>query len=61
MREKEKADQLYNNAIKLHGIEKAKEESLKSAQATYALAPLDSGKGNLKNYWAQVIDFLNAK
>jgi hypothetical protein len=61
MREKEKADQLYNNAIKLHGIDKAKEESLKSAIATHALAPLDSGKGNLKNYWAQVIDFLNAK
>jgi len=39
MSEKQKADELYAYAIKLHGTEKAKEEALNTAKATYALAP----------------------
>jgi hypothetical protein len=38
MTEKQKADEMYEYAVKLHGITDAKEESLKSATATHSLA-----------------------
>jgi hypothetical protein len=61
MREKEKAEEMYNNAIKLHGVEKAKEESLKSAKATLALAPFRDGKLPARSYWERVIQHLEKK
>jgi hypothetical protein len=53
MRSKEKADELYNNSLKLHGQEKAKKEALNSAHATKALAPMLQ-----KDYWERVINHL---
>ena len=61
MTEKEKAEQLYSYAIKLHGSEKAKEESLKSATATYALAPFRDGRMKARSYWERVIEYLKKK
>jgi hypothetical protein len=61
MTEKEKADEMYNYAVKLHGFEKAKEESLKSATATYALAPFRDGRMLARSYWEKVIEHLNKK
>jgi hypothetical protein len=59
MTSKQKADELYHNAIKLHGSKKAKQESLKSAEATYALAPYSDRVVKSKDYWKDVIDCLN--
>ena len=53
---KEKAEELYISARKLHGVEKAKEESLKSANAVKALVPSE-----LIDYWTKVIHYLNNK
>lgn len=61
MTEKEKAEELYSYAIKLHGSEKAKEESLKSATATYALAPFRDGRMKARSYWERVIEYLKKK
>ena len=61
MTEKEKAYEMYNYAVKLHGFEKAKEESLKSATATYALAPFRDGRMLARSYWEKVIEHLNKK
>ncbi len=61
MTEKEKANELYNYAAKLHGEEKAKEESLKSALATYSLAPYQDGKMKARSYWERVIEHLKKK
>ena len=61
MSEKEKADEIYNYAVKLHGFEKAKEESLKSATATHALAPFRDGKMKARSYWEKVIEYLKKK
>jgi len=61
MKEKEKADELYNYAVKLHGDEKAKEEALKSAAATHALAPFRDGLMKNRTYWERVIEYLKKK
>ena len=61
MTEKEKAEELYSYAVKLHGFEKAKEESLKSATATYALAPFRDGRMKARSYWERVIEYLKKK
>jgi hypothetical protein len=61
MKEKEKADELYNYAVKLHGEDKAKEESLKSARATLALAPYNDGKMKNRTYWEKVVEFLSRR
>ena len=61
MSEKEKANELYQKAVELHGLEKAKEESLKSAKATYALAPYRDGKMKDRVYWERVIQHLEKK
>ena len=61
MSEKEKADEMYNYASKLHGPEKAKEESLKSATATYSLAPFRDGRMKARSYWERVIEYLKKK
>ena len=61
MKEREKADELYNYAVKLHGDEKAKEEALKSAAATHALAPYQDGRMMARSYWERVIEHLKKK
>jgi hypothetical protein len=61
MKEKEKAEELYNYAVKLYGEDKAKEESLKSARATYSLAPYQDGKMKARSYWERVIEHLQNK
>lgn len=61
MTEIEKADQLYDYAVKLYGIDKAKEQSLKSAQMTYSIAPSRDGKILARSYWEKVIEHLKKK
>jgi hypothetical protein len=61
MDEKQKADELYLYAIKLHGETKAKEESLKSARATHSLAPYQDGRMKARSYWEKVIQHLEKK
>jgi hypothetical protein len=61
MTEKEKADQLYNYAVKLHGIDNAKKEALNSAQSVYALAPSVDGRMMARSYWIKVIEHLKKK
>jgi len=61
MTEKQKADEMYINAIRLHGIEKAKKESINSAKAIYALAPIETNELKNKNYWETVIEHLKNK
>jgi hypothetical protein len=61
MTEIEKADQLYDYAVKLYGIDKAKEESLKSAQMTHSIAPSKDGKMLARSYWIRVIEHLKKK
>ena len=61
MFEKEKAEHIYQYAVKLHGIENAKEESLKSAIATLALAPYKDGRMKARSYWERVIEHLKKK
>jgi hypothetical protein len=61
MREKEKADEIYDYAVKIYGVEKAKEESLKSARTTHSLAPFRDGRMKARSYWEKVIQFLEQK
>jgi hypothetical protein len=56
MTPKEKANDLYASAIKLHGSYRAKDEALNSAIATHSLVPYtDEIK---RDYWKQVIKHL---
>jgi hypothetical protein len=61
MTEKQKADEMYEYAVKLHGITDAKEESLKSAKATHSLAPFTDGRMKARSYWERVIEHLKKK
>ena len=61
MTEKEKADQLNNYAVKLHGIDNAKKEELSSAQSVYTLAPSVDGRMMARSYWIRVIEHLKKK
>jgi hypothetical protein len=61
MTEVEKANELYDYAAKLYGIDKAKEESLKSARATYSIAPSQDGRMMARSYWERVINHLKKK
>ena len=61
MSEKEKANEMYDYALKLHGDEKAKEESIKSASAILSLAPYNDGKMKNRTYWERVIEHLKKK
>jgi hypothetical protein len=51
----------YDKMVKKYGEDKAKEASLKSAQATHALAPYQDGKMKARSYWERVIQHLNQK
>ena len=53
---KEKAETLYKLAIDLHGQSNAKEQAIKSAIATRALAPII-----YRDFWQKVIEQLNKK
>ena len=59
IKEQQKAEEIYQYAVKLHGKEKAKEESINSAKATYTLIPLKYEKA--KKYWEKVIELLKNK
>jgi hypothetical protein len=61
MNEKQKANEMYDYSLKLHGDEKAKEESIKSALAIFSLAPYNDGKMKNRTYWERVVEFLKAK
>jgi hypothetical protein len=56
-----KADELYDNALSLYGIEKAKHEALKSAEATLSLVPFGFEHDHLKNHWEKIIKHLEKK
>jgi hypothetical protein len=61
MTEKEKAKELYDYAVQIHGVDNAKEESLKSARAVLSLAPYNDGKMKNRTYWERVVEQLNKK
>ena len=61
MSEKEKADEMYDYAVKLHGFDEAKEQALKSATATHSLAPYQDGRMKARSYWERVIEHLKKK
>ena len=61
MTETQKADEMYAYAIKLHGIDDAKEQALKSATATHSLAPYQDGRMKARSYWERVIEHLKKK
>lgn len=61
MTEVEKAEEIYNYAVKLHGIDNAKKEALNSAQSVYTLAPSKDGKMFARSYWIRVIEHLKKK
>ena len=61
MTEEKKAEEIYSYAIKLHGSEKAKQEALNTATATYALAPFRDGRMTARSYWERVIEYLKKK
>lgn len=56
MTTKEKAEIIYKNAVSLHGQSNAKEQAIKSATATKALAPV-----LYRDFWQKVIEHLNKK
>jgi sensor histidine kinase regulating citrate/malate metabolism len=56
MSTKEKAADIYKNAMYLHGLEAAKHEALNSAHAIQALVPFDK-----KEYWNEVIKQIQLK
>jgi hypothetical protein len=53
MQARKKADELYQHAIRVHGLHRAKEESLNSAIAIYSLVPVHD-----KKFWDEVIKHL---
>ncbi len=61
IKESTKAEEIYIRAVSLHGIAKAKEEAIKSAEAVYALAPSRDGRMMARDYWERVIEYLKAK
>ena len=61
MTEEKKAEEIYSYAVKLHGSEKAKQEALNTATATYALAPFRDGRMKARSYWERVIEYLKKK
>ena len=61
MNERQKANEMYDYSLKLHGDEKAKEEALKSAIATHSLAPYQDGRMKARSYWERVIEHLKKK
>jgi hypothetical protein len=61
MKEIEKAKELYDHAVYVHGVDNAKQESLKSAMAVLALAPYNDGKMKNRTYWERVIEHLKKK
>ena len=61
MKEIEKAKELYDHAVYVHGVDRAKEESLKSAMSILSLAPYNDGKMKNRTYWERVIEYLKKK
>lgn len=64
IKEQQKAEEIYQYAVKLHGKEKAKEESIKSAEAISSLVPYTGSKmrvSSYKSYWEKVVEYLKKK
>ena len=64
IKEKNKAEEIYQYAVKLHGKEKAKQESINSAEAICSLVPYTGSKikaSSYKSYWEKVIELLKKK
>jgi hypothetical protein len=64
MKEQEKAEEMFQYAVKLHGSIKAKEESIKSAEAISSLVPYTGSKmkaSSYKSYWEKVVEYLKKK
>jgi hypothetical protein len=56
MTTKEKANDIYNYAIRLHGYYEGKQQAINSAVAIQTLAPFDQQK-----YWSEVIKQIELK
>ena len=56
MTTKEKANDIYNYAIKLHGLYSGKQQAINSAVAVKTLAPFDQ-----QEYWNEVIKQIKLK
>lgn len=61
IKEKDKAEEIYQYAVVLHGTVKAKEESIKSAEFVSMLAPHFETKMKSKSYWEKVVEYLKKK
>ena len=56
MKPKNKAKNIYNSAVELHGEQQAKEQAIKSAEAIKALAPFET-----QYLWSEVITLIKEK
>ena len=56
MKSKNKANNIYNSAVELHGQQEAKEQAIKSAEAIKALAPFET-----QTLWNKVITLIKEK
>ena len=56
MKPRNKAKNIYNSAVELHGPEQAKEQAIKSAEAIKALAPIE-----VKHLWNEVVTLIKEK
>jgi hypothetical protein len=61
MNERQKANEMYDYAVQIHGVDNAKKEALKSARAVLSLAPYNDGKMKNRTYWERVVEQLNKK
>lgn len=56
MKPRNKANNIYNSAVELHGEQDAKEQAIKSAEAIKALAPIET-----QQLWSEVITLIKEK
>jgi hypothetical protein len=56
MKPKNKANNIYNSALELHGEQEAKQQAIKSAEAIKALAPFET-----QQLWNEVITLIKEK
>ena len=56
MKPKNKANNIYNSAVELHGQQDAKEQAIKSAEAIKALEPFET-----QHLWSEVITLIKEK
>ena len=56
MKPRNKANNIYNSAVELHGEQEAKQQAIKSAEAIKALAPFE-----VQHLWSEVITLIKEK